>query len=98
MTGRMPVATKSSFFSRLLLRTSIAERNIQVLSGICPTCFEQFDMGQIALARKTKEKLNIPSFFFTQLIGLALGLNPKELGLDVHRVKAKKLLENIGVS
>jgi heterodisulfide reductase subunit B len=52
----------------------------------------------MVLARKTKEKLNIPTFFLTQLIGLALGMNPKELGLDVHRVKSKKLLENIGVS
>ncbi len=76
----------------------IAERNIQALSVICPTCFEQFDMGQVVLARKSKEKLNIPSFFLTQLIGLALGMSPKELGLEVHRVKAKKLLESIGIS
>jgi heterodisulfide reductase subunit B2 len=65
---------------------------------ICPTCFEQFDMGQVVLARKMKQKLNIPSFFLTQLIGLALGMNPKELGLEVHRVKSRKLLESIGIS
>jgi heterodisulfide reductase subunit B len=76
----------------------IAERNIEALSVICPACFEQFDMGQIALARKTKEKTNIPTFFLTQLVGLALGFSPRELGLDVHRIKAKRLLENIGIS
>jgi heterodisulfide reductase subunit B len=74
------------------------ERNIQAISVICPSCFEQFDMGQIVLARKSKDKNKIPSFYLTQLVGLALGMGPKELGLDVHRVKSKKLLESIGVA
>lgn len=76
----------------------IVERNIEAISVICPTCFEQFDMGQIVLARKTKEKTNIPTFFLTQLVGLALGFSPKDVGLDVHRIKAKRLLEGIGIS
>ena len=76
----------------------ILERDIQALSVICPSCFEQFDMGQIVLSRKSKERQKIPTFFLTQLIGLALGLTPKDVGLDVHRVKAKKLLESVGVN
>jgi heterodisulfide reductase subunit B2 len=75
----------------------IRERNIQALSVICPSCFEQFDMGQIVLARKNKDKEKIPTFYLTQLVGLALGLTSKEVGLDVHRVKAKKVLESIGI-
>ncbi len=78
--------------------THIKERNIQALSVICPACFEQFDMGQIVLSRKTRDTYKIPSFFLTQLIGLALGMNSVQLGLDVHRVKAKKLLESINVA
>jgi heterodisulfide reductase subunit B2 len=74
------------------------ERNIQALSVICPSCFEQFDMGQIVLSRKTKEKGKIPTFYLTQLVGLALGFNPKDMGLDVHRIKSKKLLESVGIS
>ncbi len=73
------------------------ERNIQALSVICPSCFEQFDMGQIVLDRKYKEKQRMPVFFLTQLIGLALGMSYKEMGLDVHRVKAKKLLTQVKV-
>lgn len=75
----------------------IRERNIQAISVICPSCFEQFDMGQIVLARKNKEREKIPTFYLTQLIGLALGLTPKDVGLDVHRVKTKKLLESVDV-
>ncbi|MFC1833690.1 CoB--CoM heterodisulfide reductase iron-sulfur subunit B family protein [Thermodesulfobacteriota bacterium] len=76
----------------------IKERRIQALSVICPSCFEQFDMGQVMIARKTKEKSKIPTFFLTQLIGLAFGLDYKELGLDVHRIKSKKLLKSIDVA
>lgn len=76
----------------------LQERNIQAISVICPSCFEQFDMGQIVLSRKSKDKHKIPSFYLTQLVGLALGMGPKDLGLDVHRVKSKKLLETIGVA
>lgn len=76
----------------------IDERNIQAISVICPSCFEQFDMGQIVLARKTKERHRTPTFFLTQLLGLALGLSSREVGLDVHRVKARKLLESINIA
>jgi heterodisulfide reductase subunit B len=75
----------------------IQERDIQGVSVICPSCFEQFDMGQIVLAKKSKERPKTPIFYLTQLIGLALGLSPKEVGLDVHRVKARKLLEETGI-
>jgi len=76
----------------------IQERNIQALSVICPSCFEQFDMGQIVLAKRTKERPKTPIFFLTQLIGLSLGMSPKDVGLDVHRVKSRKLLEELSIS
>jgi len=76
----------------------IRERSIEALSVICPSCFEQFDMGQIMLARRHKEKKKIPVFYLTQLIGLAMGMTYREVGLDVHRVKVKKLLERIKVA
>ncbi|MEW6348744.1 MAG: CoB--CoM heterodisulfide reductase iron-sulfur subunit B family protein [Thermodesulfobacteriota bacterium] len=76
----------------------VRERNIQALAVICPTCFEQFDLGQVMLARKHKEDYKIPTFYLTQLIGLALGLGYQEVGLDVHRIKPKKLLKELGIN
>lgn len=76
----------------------IQERNIQAVSVICSSCFEQFDMGQIVLAKKSKDRVKTPIFYLTQLIGLALGFSPREVGVDVHRVKSKKLLEEMGIS
>jgi heterodisulfide reductase subunit B len=76
----------------------IHERHIQALSVICPSCFEQFDMGQVVLSRRHKDNPKMPVFYLTQLIGLALGMSYKDVGLDVHRVKAKKLLESINLA
>jgi heterodisulfide reductase subunit B len=38
----------------------------------------------------------MPIIYFTQLIGLAMGMNPKELGLDKHLVPTDKLVAKIG--
>jgi len=75
----------------------IQERDIQAISVICPSCFEQFDMGQIVLSRKNKDRHKIPTFYLTQLVGLALGMDAKEVGLDVHRIKSRKLLDSVGI-
>jgi heterodisulfide reductase subunit B len=40
---------------------------------------------------------NIPILFFTQLIGLALGKDPKKLGIGLELVSAKNALRKIGV-
>jgi heterodisulfide reductase subunit B2 len=62
---------------------------------ICPTCFDEFDTGQILLGRKYKKAFDIPVVYAFQLLGLAQGLEPEEVGLQHHKVKMEKLL-NIG--
>ena len=75
----------------------MAERDIQVIAVGCPSCFEQFDMGQVHLRRAHQVKYNLPTLFFTQLLGLALDLPEDQLGLDIQRIKPKKLLKSIGL-
>lgn len=62
----------------------------------CPFCQIQFDMGQILIKRRFKEDYNIPVLSISQLLGLAMNINPSELGLTMHSVKAKAMLEKIG--
>jgi heterodisulfide reductase subunit B len=40
---------------------------------------------------------DIPILYFTQLMGLAMGHEPKELGIGKELVSAKAALEKIGV-
>ncbi len=62
---------------------------------ICPTCFNSFDMGQILIARKMNREFNLPVIYFCQLLGLAQGFTPEEVGLHMHRIKIDKIMEMI---
>ena len=58
----------------------------------CPMCQSNLDLRQRQINRKYGESFSIPILYFTQLIGLALGIAPKDLGLSLHTVSPKKLL------
>ncbi len=51
----------------------------------CPFCHLQFDLGQVEVNNIFKDKISapfsIPVIYFTQLIGLAMGMKPEELGM-----------------
>jgi heterodisulfide reductase subunit B len=59
---------------------------------ICPSCFDEFDVGQLRLAKKTGREEKLPAVYFFQLLALAQGADPSEVGLDRHKVKADVLL------
>jgi heterodisulfide reductase subunit B len=65
----------------------------------CPFCFRQLDMGQVIASRKFQKNFNIPVVFYAQLLGLALGFDAKELGLDqIHKISTANLLQKVGKS
>jgi heterodisulfide reductase subunit B len=47
----------------------------------CPLCQLNLDMRQRDIEARFGERLGLPVLYFTQLLGLALGLKPRELGL-----------------
>ena len=48
----------------------------------CPLCQLNLDMRQKDVEAKFGESYGLPVFYFTQVLGLALGLEPKSLGLS----------------
>jgi heterodisulfide reductase subunit B len=58
----------------------------------CPLCQINLDMRQKDVAKKFGEEYNLPVFYFTQLLGLALGLEPASLGLGSLVVDPMPLL------
>jgi heterodisulfide reductase subunit C len=78
-----------------LARKKLAEvqgLGLDALVLVCPACFIQYDSRQPLLKSKG-EGIDVPVIFYTELLGLALGMESKELGLNRHAVKAKKFLE-----
>ncbi len=62
----------------------------------CPMCHLQLDAKQKAVEAKFNIEIDMPVIYFTQLIGLAMGIAPKELGLDRHIVDTGKFIAKAG--
>lgn len=71
--------------------TELTGEQVDALVVVCPSCFQQFDLNQAAL-RRNNEDLNIPVFFLTELMALAMGHDPATLGFDLHRVPVDPFL------
>jgi len=64
---------------------------------LCPMCQMNLDAYQGETNRFFGTDFNMPIVFFTQLMGLAFGLEAKDLGFGSELVSAKHALEKIGV-
>ena len=53
----------------------------EVIATECPTCHSGLEMHQIRANRTLGIKTNVKIIYFTQLLGMAMGLKPKEVGL-----------------
>ncbi len=65
------------------------------ITTVCPFCWLQLDTGQLEIRRIFGENYNLPVLHYTELLCLALGIEPKELGLQTHRIRADPLLQKI---
>jgi len=55
--------------------------------------YGQLDMRQVQAANKYGHNYNLPVYYFTELVGLALGIELKKMGTHRHFVPAMALLE-----
>jgi succinate dehydrogenase / fumarate reductase, cytochrome b subunit len=62
----------------------------------CPLCHLNLDSRQPEVERVIHQKLGLPVLHLPQLVALALGISPKELGLDRHVVSTRPVLEKLG--
>jgi len=75
--------------------TEFADLGVDAIGLICPTCFDEYDLGQLQISRKFKTKFAIPVLYYFQLLGLAQGFSPAEVGLGRHKISAKPTLEKL---
>ena len=75
---------------------NMIEAGVDCIVNVCSFCHLQYEDSQAQLNKELGEKkYQIPVLYYTQLLGLAIGLNPTELGLDKHIVNTQPLLDKI---
>jgi heterodisulfide reductase subunit B len=67
----------------------------QALVTVCPSCHMMYDFNQPRIEKAFNANFSLPVLHYTQLLGLAMGFQPEELGLDELRVKPTSILSQI---
>jgi heterodisulfide reductase subunit B len=68
-----------------------------VLATACPLCFANLDVFQKQIKDEYSEDFDMPVVYFTQLMGVAYGLDAKTLGMDKHFTDSISLLKDLGL-
>jgi len=63
----------------------------------CPMCHYNLDALQVRIKKAHPEFKEMPIFYFSQLLALALGVDNKDLGLEQNRVSPSGLLKEYGL-
>jgi heterodisulfide reductase subunit B len=76
---------------------NLTAADVDCIINVCSFCHLQFELAQPQLNDEAGiQKYQVPVVYYTQLLGLALGIEPDELGFGKHVVDTKPLLTKIG--
>jgi len=82
-----PAATVNQAISDEIAKLKLNEINEIQADGICtgcPLCFMQYDRIQGG---------NVPIFYYPELLAIAMGVHPKEIGIQYHKTNAEEAIE-----
>ncbi len=82
--GASLIITKSDAALKLIrdILKSCIDASAEMIITACPLCHSNLDMQQETISITYREDLRIPVLYFTQLLGISLGLNDEELLLS----------------
>lgn len=80
--------------SRRILETAV-ECGIDALVTACPLCHQNLDLRQGQINKRYGLALDLPVLYFSQAIGLALGMSAPQLGIDAHAVGIDRVLQKM---
>jgi len=95
--GGMMMLTKAEGALRLCheLLTAARQDDAQVIVAACPLCEMNLEAYQPKVNATFGTDFNIPVMYFTQLAGLALGVDPRKLAVDKQVTSCESLLAAI---
>ncbi|MBS1200883.1 MAG: CoB--CoM heterodisulfide reductase subunit [Proteobacteria bacterium] len=70
----------------------------EVIATECPTCHSGLEMHQVRAEKRLGKKTSVRIVYFTQLLGLALGLSPRQVGLHENISDSIGFLKQKGIA
>lgn len=87
-------AEQSLLLMSRILKDAVARR-ANCFVTTCPMCQMNMDAYQDAVGERYGIDKRLPVYFITELLGVAMGMNPRELQIDRHFVNAMGLLKEL---
>ena len=91
------IGPETAFELIMRLVADADERSAHLMATVCPMCQMNIDAYQNEMNHFFGTDYHMPVLFFTQLMGLAFGREPGEVGIGTELVSARNALANIGV-
>lgn len=88
LLARSDEQAQAEHMCRLKL-SELAKLGVDCLTTTCPSCTMQYEYQQANLAR-SGEIYDVPVLSYMELLGLALGVEPEELGISAHRISTDR--------
>lgn len=97
--GHMTQISESTGFELIRrLVKGASDYKADMMVTLCPMCQLNLDGFQGPMNRHFKTSFNMPVLYFTQMMGLAFGLDAASLGIGSELVDARPALAKIGVN
>ncbi|MFZ7110575.1 MAG: CoB--CoM heterodisulfide reductase iron-sulfur subunit B family protein [Desulfatiglandales bacterium] len=91
----LPVNEQTSLSVAKQKLDDILAAGANVINLICPFCSVMYDSNQKGIESEFGATYQIPVLFLTQILGMAMGFERKEIGLNLNVVKTKDIADLI---
>lgn len=80
-----------------ILLKEAQKKGADVIATLCPLCQFNLEITETKIPTKYKERIEIPVLYFSQLLGLALGIPGEDLGFNRSIIPLKKFWGKLGM-
>lgn len=88
----LPVDEKTALSVAKQKLDHLVEAGADALCLVCPFCSVMYDSNQKSIEAEFETTYQLPVLYLPQILGIAMGFDRKELGLNMNVVKTKELL------
>ena len=90
--GKVHLCGAGDYFDEL---DNVTENKVDALVSVCPFCSVMYEDNQRKIESQFNVEYHLPVLYYPQVLGLAFGLDQKQLGFRINKVKAQQLLEKL---